>query len=178
MNVYDFTVKDAEGNDTSLSQYQGKVLLIVNTAIKCGLTPQYEGLEALYEKYKGQGLEVLDFPCNQFLEQAPGTVEEISNFCTMNYGTTFPRFGKVAVNGEDADPLFVWLKEQKPQSKGDAATAEFEGMVAQYTPDNDATDIKWNFNKFLIGRDGNPIERFSPAYKPEQLDADIAAALK
>lgn len=177
MNAYDFTIKDANGNDMTLEQYKGKVLLLVNTAIKCGLTPQYEGLEALYKKYRDRGFEIIDFPCNQFLEQAPGTVEEISSFCTMNYGTTFPRMGKVAVNGSEADPLFVWLKGQKPQAKGDAATAEFEEMVAQYTPDNNDSDIKWNFNKFLIDRAGNVVERYSPAYKPEQLDAEIDAAL-
>jgi glutathione peroxidase len=177
MNVYDFTVKDAQGQPLSLADYEGKVLLIVNTAIKCGLTPQYEGLEALYEKYRDQGLEILDFPCNQFLEQAPGTVEEISEFCTLTYGTTFPRFGKVAVNGADADPLFVWLKQQKPVALGDEDTAKFESMVAQYTPDNADADIKWNFNKFLIARNGDVIDRFSPAYKPEQLEAAIQAAL-
>lgn len=177
MNVHDFTVADATGAPVSLSAYDGKVLLIVNTAIKCGLTPQYEGLEALYTKYKDRGFEILDFPCNQFLEQAPGTVEEISEFCTLTYGTTFPRFGKVSVNGDEADPLFAWLKEQKPLAKGDEDTAKFEEMVAQYTPGNGDADIKWNFNKFLIARDGTVIDRFSPAFKPDALAAEIEAAL-
>ena len=116
MNVHDFKVKDSKGGIADLSQYDGKVLLIVNTATKCGLTPQYDQLEALYKKYRDRGLEILDFPSNQFLKQAPGTDEEIEEFCTLNYGTTFPRFSKVDVNGKDADPLFAWLKEQLPEA--------------------------------------------------------------
>ena len=153
MSVYDFTVKDKKGNDVSLSEYKGKVLLIVNTATKCGLTPQYDALEALYEKYHDQGFEILDFPCNQFLAQAPGTVEEIDSFCTLRFNTKFPRFGKIKVNGKDADPLYVYLKEQKPGR------------------------IEWNFAKFLIDREGNVVERVSSKTKPETMTESIEKLL-
>ena len=149
MSVYDFTVKDKKGNDVSLSEYKGKVLLIVNTATKCGLTPQYDALEALYEKYHDQGFEILDFPCNQFLAQAPGSVEEIDSFCTLRFNTKFPRFGKIKVNGKEADPLYVYLKEQKPGR------------------------IEWNFAKFLIDREGNVVERVSSKTKPETMTESI-----
>lgn len=177
MNVYDFTVKTNKGEEISLSQYKGKVLLIVNTATGCGLTPQYDGLEALYKKYKDKGFEILDFPCNQFLNQAPGTDEEINNFCTINFGTTFPRFAKIDVNGENASPLYVWLKEQAPEDKGDADSLAFEEKVKKYTPSLQPGDIKWNFTKFLIDRNGNVYARYSPAYKPEQLESDIEQLL-
>lgn len=154
MNVYDFTVKDKKGNDTSLAEYKGKVSLIVNTATRCGLTPQYEGLEALYEKYRDEGFEILDFPCNQFAFQAPGDAEAIDSFCTLKYNTQFPRFAKIKVNGKDADPLYVYLKEQKPGKIG------------------------WNFAKFLIDRDGNVVGRFEPTEKPETLESAIEAELK
>jgi glutathione peroxidase len=177
MNVYDFTVKNGAGEPVSLKEYAGKVLLIVNTATRCGLTPQYEGLEALYKKYHDRGFELLDFPCNQFLEQAPGTVEEISEFCTLHYGTTFPRFGKVSVNGEQAEPLYRWLKEQKPKDKVNDQTAAFEQKVKAYTPGAADADIKWNFGKFLIDAQGNVVERYSPTYAPEALEAEIEALL-
>ena len=154
MSLYDITVKDKRGNDVSLSEYRGKVLLIVNTATKCGLTPQYEGLEALYEKYHDQGFEVLDFPCNQFAFQAPGSAEQIDNFCTLKFNTKFPRFAKVKVNGKDADPLYVYLKQEKP------------GRIA------------WNFAKFLIDRNGNVVDRFSPQEKPEKLESAIEKYLE
>jgi len=153
MSVYDFTVKDKKGNDVSLSEYKGKVLLIVNTATKCGLTPQYDALEALYEKYHDQGFEILDFPCNQFLAQAPGTVEEIDSFCTLRFNTKFPRFGKIKVNGKEADPLYVYLKEQKPGR------------------------IEWNFAKFLIDREGNVVERVSSKTNPETMTESIEKLL-
>ncbi|MCR5286751.1 MAG: glutathione peroxidase [Saccharofermentans sp.] len=153
MSVYDFTVKDKKGNDVSLSEYKGKVLLIVNTATKCGLTPQYDALEALYEKYHDQGFEILDFPCNQFLAQAPGSVEEIDSFCTLRFNTKFPRFGKIKVNGKEADPLYVYLKEQKPGR------------------------IEWNFAKFLIDREGNVVERVSSKTKPETMTESIEKLL-
>lgn len=153
MNLYDITVKDNKGESVSLSKYQGKVLLIVNTATKCGLTPQYEGLETLYEKYRGQGFEILDFPCNQFAFQAPGSAEKIDSFCKLRYDTKFPRFAKIKVNGKDADPLYVYLKGEKPGR------------------------IEWNFAKFLIDREGKVVDRFSPSVKPEQLAAAIEAAL-
>lgn len=153
MSVYDFTVKDKKGNDVSLSEYKGKVLLIVNTATKCGLTPQYDALEALYEKYHDQGFEILDFPCNQFLAQAPGSVEEIDSFCTLRFNTKFPRFGKIKVNGKEADPLYVYLKERKPGR------------------------IEWNFAKFLIDREGNVVERVSSKTKPETMTESIEKLL-
>ena len=153
MSVYDFTVKDNKGNNVSLKEYEGKVLLIVNTATRCGLTPQYEGLEALYEKYRDQGFEILDFPCNQFAFQAPGNAEKIDSFCKLKYDTKFPRFAKIKVNGSDADPLYVYLKEQKPGRIG------------------------WNFAKFLIDRKGNVVERFAPTDKPKTLEAAIEAEL-
>ena len=153
MSVYDFTVKDKKGNDVSLSEYKGKVLLIVNTATKCGLTPQYDALEALYENYHDQGFEILDFPCNQFLAQAPGSVEEIDSFCTLRFNTKFPRFGKIKVNGKEADPLYVYLKEQKPGR------------------------IEWNFAKFLIDREGNVVERVSSKTKPETMTESIEKLL-
>ncbi|MDR2902908.1 MAG: glutathione peroxidase [Clostridiales bacterium] len=177
MNIYDFTVKDSNGAAQSLKEYAGKVLLVVNTATKCGLTPQYEGLQAFYEKYKAQGLEILDFPCNQFLSQAPENDAEIGTFCSLNYGTTFPRFAKIDVNGATADPLFVWLKEQAPVGKGNAETQKFEDMVKQYTPENKDADIQWNFGKFLVDRSGNVVARYSPAYKPEELSADVESLL-
>lgn len=177
MNIYDFSVTDNKGNDVSLADYKGKVLLIVNTATKCGLTPQYEALEALYEKYRDKGFEVLDFPSNQFLKQAPGTDEEIESFCTLNYNTTFPRFHKIDVNGKDANPLFVWLKEQAPEDIGDEGSKAFEKKVKLLTLKNTPTDIKWNFGKFLIDRDGNVSARYSPAYTPDKLEKDIEALL-
>lgn len=177
MNIYDFKVKNNKGEEVSMDQYKGKVLLVVNTATKCGLTPQYEALEQLYKKYKDKGLVILDFPCNQFLEQAPGTDEDISEFCTLNYGTTFPRFSKIDVNGENTHPLFAWLKEEAPVDKGNEETAAFEKKVKGLTSFAGEGEIKWNFGKFLIGRDGNVKERFSPAYKPELLEKEIETLL-
>lgn len=178
MNVYDFTVKDNKGNDVSLKEYENKVLLVVNTATKCGLTPQYEMLEQLYQTYKDQGLVILDFPSNQFLKQAPGTDEEINSFCTLTYNTTFPRFQKLDVNGENAHPLFVWLKEQAAVDKGDKKSQKFEKTVKLLSRNKAANDIKWNFGKFLIDREGNVSERYSPAYTGEMLQEDIEALLK
>lgn len=155
--IYDYHVKDNKGNDVSLKDYEGKVLLIVNTATGCGFTPQYEGLENLYQKYKDQGFEILDFPCNQFGNQAPGNDEEIHEFCTLRYHTTFPRMKKINVNGENEDPLYTWLKKQKG------------GLLG--------SKIKWNFTKFLVDRSGNVVERFAPTDKPESIDAKVAALL-
>ncbi|GHU61628.1 glutathione peroxidase [Clostridia bacterium] len=157
MSIYDFTVTKASGDEVSLSEYRGKVLLVVNTATGCGLTPQYKGLQELYDKYREQGLEILDFPCNQFANQAPGTDEEIGNFCTINYSTTFPRFKKIDVNGENASPLYKWLKAQKG------------GILGE--------QIKWNFTKFLIGRDGEVIARFAPTTAPTALEAEMKQLL-
>lgn len=177
MNIYDFTVKNNKGEAVSLSQYQGKVLLIVNTATKCGLTPQYEALESLYQKFGPERLEILDFPCNQFMNQAPGTDEKITEFCTLNYNTTFPRFSKIDVNGKNADPLFIWLKKQAPEDRSDDSSKPFEHIVKMLKPFAKPGDIKWNFGKFLIDRSGNVHARYSPAYRPEQLENDIKALL-
>ena len=153
MKIYDFKVRNAKGVEVPMTDYQGKVLLIVNTATGCGFTPQYEGLQNLYDKYKDKGFVVLDFPCNQFGHQAPGTEEEIQEFCTLKYKTTFPLFAKIDVNGKDADPLFVFLKKQKGGFLGD--------------------DIKWNFTKFLVTRDGRVVGRYAPITKPENIEGDI-----
>ncbi len=154
MSVYEYTVKDNKGNDVSLKTYEGKVLLIVNTATGCGFTPQYEGLENLYQKYNAKGLEILDFPCNQFGNQAPGDDAQIHEFCTLKYNTTFPRFKKIDVNGENADPLYKFLKGEKGGILGDA--------------------IKWNFTKFLIDREGKVVGRFAPTDTPEKIEEKIA----
>ena len=158
MNLYDITVKDNHGEDVSLAQYKGKVLLIVNTATGCGFTPQYEGLEALYKKYQQQGFEILDFPCNQFAGQAPGSDEEIHQFCTLRYNTSFPRFKKIDVNGKEESPLYTYLKSQQKGALG--------------------SRIKWNFTKFLVDREGNVVARFAPTVKPEAIDEKIAELLK
>ena len=174
MTIYDFTVKDNHGTNVSLSQFAGKVLMVVNTATKCGLTPQYAALEALYKKYQAQGLEILDFPCNQFMNQAPGTDEEIDSFCSLTYSTTFPRFAKIDVNGGDAAPLYVWLKQQAPK---DEKTTAFDKMTKLMTLKNKPGDIQWNFGKFLIDRKGNVAGRFSPGYTPDKLEAEIEKLL-
>ena len=147
-SVYDFTLKDNRGKDVNLGQYRGRVLLLVNVASKCGYTPQYEGLQKLYERYKDRGFVVLGFPANNFGGQEPGTDEEIREFCRLNYGVTFPLFSKISVKGEDQHPLFRHLTEK-------ATNPEFGG------------EIKWNFNKFLVGRDGRVVARFEPGDKPE-----------
>ena len=157
MSVYDFIMKDAEGNDVNLADYKGKVLLIVNTATGCGFTPQYNGLEDLYEKYKDQGLEILDFPCNQFGNQAPGTNAEITEFCTINFGVSFKQFAKIDVNGANEAPLYTYLKSQ------------MGGLLG--------SNIKWNFTKFLVDREGNVVGRFASNITPEKLDAKVAALL-
>ena len=157
MSVYDFNVKTMQGDEKSLADYKGKVLLIVNTATKCGFTPQYTGLQELYEKYAAKGLEILDFPCNQFANQAPGSDDEIHEFCTGRFGITFPQFDKIDVNGKEQAPLYSWLKSQKG------------GLLGG--------DIKWNFTKFLVDRDGNVVARFAPVKTPEALDKEVAALI-
>lgn len=154
MSIYNIEVKEVNGESTSMEKYKDKVLLIVNTATGCGFTPQYKGLQSLYEEYKDQGFEVLDFPCNQFGHQAPGSDEEIEDFCTLNYDTTFPRFKKIDVNGENEDPLFSYLKEETAGKLGGK--------------------IKWNFTKFLVDRDGNVVKRFAPTKKPEDIRHHIS----
>lgn len=157
MNLYDYEVKDAEGNIVNMEEYKGKVLLIVNTATGCGFTPQYEGLQDLYEKYREQGFEVLDFPCNQFGHQAPGTENEIQTFCQSKYNTTFRMFSKVEVNGKNEEPLYTYLKSQK------------KGIIGE--------GIKWNFTKFLVDREGNVVNRFAPTTDPKNIEKIITELL-
>ena len=158
MSVYDYSAKTLDGQDVSLADYRGQVLLIVNTASKCGFTPQYEGLEALYKAYKARGFTVLAFPCNQFGAQEPGNAEEIANFCSLTYDVTFPVMSKIDVNGADAHPLYRFLKKEQKGLLGTEA-------------------IKWNFTKFLIGKDGQVVERFAPTVKPEDLKVAVEALL-
>jgi len=157
--IYTFTLNDIEGNAVPLAQYSGKVMLIVNVASKCGYTPQYEGLQALYDKHKGSGLVILGFPCNQFAHQEPGSPQEIQNFCRLNYGVSFPIFEKIEVNGDNAHPLYQYLKSEQPGILGTEA-------------------IKWNFTKFLIDRHGNVLKRYGSATKPADIEDDILKALK
>lgn len=177
MNIYDFKVKNKKGVEVSLDEYRGKVLLVVNTATKCGLTPQYDELQKLYDMYEEKGFVVLDFPCNQFAEQAPESDAEINEFCTMNFGTKFPRFAKIDVNGENASPLFKWLKEQISIDKGNDETAGFEAHVKPLTPNNVDGDIKWNFGKFLINREGEVVARYSPVMGAKDITSDIEGLL-
>ena len=176
-SIYDFKVKDDAGKDVSLSAYKGKVLLIVNTATRCGFTPQYKELESLYEKYRDKGLEILDFPCNQFGEQAPGTIQEIRQFCTANFAVKFPQFDKIDVNGENADPLFTWLKAQKGFGGFDLTDKTgkmMDGMLRKRDADYDKkSDIKWNFTKFLVSRDGKVLKRYEPTDKMSDIEAAI-----
>lgn len=175
MGIYDFVVKDAKMQDVSLSDYKGKVLLIVNTATGCGYTPQYAGLESMYEKYSGQGFEILDFPCNQFLGQAPGTNEEIVGFCQKNYGVKFKTFSKIKVNGKEAEPLYSYLKNAvKIDSKSEESVKIIDRIRSFGRA---ANDIKWNFTKFLVDREGNVVARYEPAVTPDKIDAPVAALL-
>jgi glutathione peroxidase len=177
MSVYQFTVKDAYQNDVSLSDYHGKVLLIVNTATKCGLTPQYAGLEKLYENYNPKGFEILDFPCNQFMNQAPGSDEELSSFCQLNYGTTFKTFAKIDINGDSAAPLYKYLKSVKSGENVESKEKGIFGKLLNFTKSANTGEIKWNFTKFLIDRNGNVVERFAPTVKPEELASAIERIL-
>ncbi|KAF1296797.1 glutathione peroxidase [Enterococcus sp. JM4C] len=157
MSIYDYQVKQTNHEMKSLSDYKGNVLLIVNTATGCGFTPQYEGLQNLYEKYQSEGLEILDFPCNQFGNQAPGSDQEITDFCQLTYQTTFETFAKIKVNGEEADPLYKYLKNEQG------------GLLGK--------TIKWNFTKFLVNRKGDVIKRYASTVKPEEIESDILAEL-
>ncbi len=166
MNIYDIKVKDANDNEVSLREYEGKVLLILNSATECGFTPQYDGLQDMYEKYGAEGFVILDFPCNQFANQAPGSVQEIISFCDSRYGITFPIFGKIDVNGANASELFAYLKSQKGFKGIDLENPNLEKLeqiIRSMDPDyaNNA-EIKWNFTKFLVDRSGNVVERFEP----------------
>ena len=180
-NVYGFAVTDADGNSVSMKQYKGKVLLIVNTATRCGFTPQYEELEALYEKYRAQGFEILDFPCNQFGEQAPGTIAEIHQFCTANFNIQFPQFDKVDVNGPDASPLFAFLRSQRG-----FAGFNLDHRLGRLLDDNfrkkdpaydQNPDIKWNFTKFLVDRKGRVVQRFEPTATAADMEEAIRQLL-
>lgn len=179
--VYDFQLKDKKGNEVSLSDYKGKVLLIVNTATECGFTPQYDELEALYKAHRAQGLEILDIPCNQFGGQAPGSDEEIHEFCTMKFGVEFPQFKKSDVNGADELPLYTFLKQQKGFAGFDAnhkLTPILEGMFDKATPDwRKSNDIKWNFTKFLIDREGHVVARFEPTHDIKDIEKQIEQLL-
>ena len=157
-SIYDFTVKDIKGKDVKLDQYRGKLMLVVNTASQCGFTPQYEGLEKMYEANKDKGLVVLGFPCDQFGHQEPGDADEIRNFCSLNYDVSFPMFGKIEVNGNGAHPLWKWLKKEKPG---------LLGMEA----------IKWNFTKFLVDRNGRVVKRYAPTDTPEKIAKDLGEVL-
>lgn len=157
-SIYDFSVRDIQGNERSLSEFRGKVLLIVNTASKCGFTPQFEGLQSLYESLRERGLEVLGFPCNQFMNQDPEDESAISQFCSLNYGVDFPMFSKVEVNGDNAHPLYRFLKH------------EAKGLMG-------SEQVKWNFTKFLVGPDGKVVRRYPPTTKPEAIRKDIEALL-
>ena len=157
MSIYDFVVKDNKGEDVRMEEYKGKVLLIVNTATGCGFTPQYDGLQDLYEKYNDKGFEILDFPCNQCANQAPGSGDEIASFCQARFGITFRQFSKIKVNGEGEEPLYTYLKEQRSGALG--------------------KKIKWNFTKFLVARDGTVVARYAPTTTPEKIDEDVAKLL-
>ncbi len=182
MSVYDFTVKDRKGEKVSLKAYEGKVLLIINSATECGFTPQYDELREIQNKYAERGFSILDFPCNQFGGQAPGTNEEIAQFCTMRYGVTFPIFGKLEVNGPGEDPLYTYLKAQKGFAGFDPAhelTPILEDILGKADPDYaKKTDIKWNFTKFLVDKKGEVLARFEPTTSLSVVEEAIAKALQ
>ena len=178
--VYDFKVKDRKGNEVSLSDFSGKVMLIVNTATGCGFTPHYEPLEKMYKELRDKGFEILDFPCNQFANQAPGTEEEIHSFCTLKFGTEFPQFAKIDVNGDNADPLFVFLASEKPSEgfgKGLKNAVVKKFIDANNKKFGDKTYINWNFTKFLIDREGKVIARFEPTFDMDEVRKAVEAAL-
>ena len=179
MSIYSFKAIKRGGEELDLSGLKGKVLLVVNTATGCGFTPQYKGLEDLYEKYNDKGFEILDFPCNQFANQAPGDDEEIHEFCTLKYDTKFDQFAKVDVNGENESPIFAFLKIQAPEDRitGFKNKAIMKGISKISSSTKKTGDIKWNFTKFLVGRDGNVVARYSPTCKPEDIEKDILAIL-
>ena len=177
--IYQFKDSSNKGREVDFSQYKGKVLLIANTASKCGFTPQYEGLEALYQQYKDQGLVVIGFPCDQFGHQEPGTADEIESFCKLNYGVSFPLMAKTEVNGENAEPVFEFLKAQAPTEeyiglKAKATGKMLKGISKTYKKES---DIRWNFTKFLVSRDGATVKRFAPTTEPSEFEDDVKAML-
>ena len=175
MSIYNLSVKTRDGSDFPLSNNKGKVMLVVNTATGCGFTPQYEGLEKLYETYHDKGLEILDFPCDQFGHQAPGTDDEIHEFCTGRYQTKFDQFKKIEVNGENEDKLFTYLKENSPKEeiKGMKNKMAMKAIMKISKTCVKENDIKWNFTKFLIDREGNVVKRYDPTYLPKDMEEDI-----
>ena len=179
--IYNYQVTNDEGKQVELAQYKGKVMLIVNTATRCGFTPQYNELEALFEKYRDKGLEILDFPCNQFGEQAPGSIEEIHQFCTANFNIQFPQFDKIEVNGPNEHPLYTYLKAQKPFGGfdlNDKTGKLLDDMFKKNDPNYaQSPSIKWNFTKFLVDQKGNVVKRYEPTDKIADIDADICALL-
>ncbi len=181
MNIYDFNVENAAGDEISLKDYEGKVILIINSATECGFTPQYDDLQDLFEKYGSDGFVILDFPCNQFGHQAPGSNEEIVRFCDSRYGITFPIFSKIEVNGDNENPLYTYLKSQKGFSgfhSEHPLTPMLESMLGRSVPDYwKSSDIKWNFTKFLIDREGNVVERFEPTADMAVLEEKIVKLL-
>lgn len=181
MKVYDFNVKERNGNEINLGVYEGKVLLIVNSATQCGFTPQYKDLQSLYEKYSDRGFVILDFPCNQFKNQAPGTDEEIKQFCESNYGVTYPIFSKIEVNGENAHPLYTFLKGQKGFEGFDNEHPIASRLIEIVSKINnnyrESSDIKWNFTKFLIDREGNVVARFEPTKDIRHIEDKIKELL-
>ena len=179
MSIYDFKVKTRKGEEVSLKDFKGKVLLIVNTATGCGFTPQYKGLEELYEKYHDQGFEILDFPCNQFGHQAPGDNDEIHEFCTAKYQTKFDQFAKIDVNGETEDPLYKYIKNEMPNEEinGLKNKMAMKAIEKISTTCKEKGDIKWNFTKFLVNRDGKVVKRFDPTSDPMSFENDIVSLL-
>jgi glutathione peroxidase len=178
LSVYSFQAKLSNGEEISLETYKGKVVLIVNTASKCGFTPQYEGLEKLYETYKDNGFTIVGFPCNQFGGQEPGSNEEISSFCSLNYNVTFPIFQKIDVNGENAHPLYQYLREQAPEDSDLDKNGSLYKLLRDRMPELlEGTNIRWNFTKFLIDQNGNVVKRFASTTKPEDIAEDIEKLL-
>ncbi|MDO5059676.1 MAG: glutathione peroxidase [Neisseria sp.] len=176
-SLYDFTMTDAQGQAVPLSNYRGKVLLIVNTATRCGLTPQYEELQQLYARYRGQGLEILDFPSNQFREQAPEATGEIAQICQMKFGTKFTIFDKTEVNGANEHPLYTYLKAEQPEDQGGSAFQALLLRLASLGEKREGSDIKWNFTKFLVNRKGEVVARYAPSEKPLELSSEIEKLL-
>ena len=175
MSIYDIKITNREGKELSLENYKGKTLIIVNTATGCGFTPQYKGLEKLYDEYHNQGLEILDFPCNQFGHQAPGTDDEIHEFCTAKYQTQFDQLSKIEVNGENEHPLYTYLKKQQPNEiiegiKNKMAMKAIEKISTTY---KNKEDIKWNFTKFLVDKNGNVVKRYDPTFDPKNIEKDL-----
>ena len=175
MSIYEYTVKNRNGEDVSLNDFKDKVLIIVNTATGCGFTPQYEGLEKLYKQYHDKGLEILDFPCNQFGNQAPGTDDEIHEFCSLKYNTSFDQFSKIDVNGESEHPLYTFLKSNIENDfiSGIKNKMAMKAIEKISKTAKNKSDIKWNFTKFLVDREGNVVGRYSPTYKPEDMESKI-----